>query len=646
MTPPHEATIRAKSRTDRNNTLYLLSSLSTLIIALAVGLQPLYLDDALLIPYEESGVINSHLVVVTEIISLLTIGYIEFIQKRIGNGVLLFLGFLLAGIGASLAPLSHETHAALGLNGLVFYYLMRILISLGANTAQLEISTLIGRSSISDRSPGMMLNTIIMLVLGGSVIFAILMQIPHDAGTVYSVMILMALISIAGAWIIKQKLIPHQPQEWTAHPSGGDDALTLIARDPRLQLSLAATFFVRADMIVLSLFLSMWHISIADLVGVSRVYATAHAAALIGMVGMVLLISIPVWKQFMEAHSRVTAIGASLCISGVGFLLMSLVVNPFDWSICVPLAIIGFGAAGSLTAPKILTLELFPAPLLSAVQGIFSLVGSLGVIVLVQSGGYFFDAVGPRSPFVLIGTGNFLLLIYAVWLIHGSMTENAQHVLLAKGRNRLDLKPLIWMLSTLPILWLLGRVLLSGYVPGSSVGQMPVGFINRYLGDWAFNFLLISLSLRPISELTGIKQFGQYRRMIGLYAFFYATLHVVTFVWLEWNLKWNDIVADVYKREFTLLGLAAYALLIVLAATSTHNAIRKLGIKRWKQIHQMTFIINILVAFHFIFASTHDNGEPYVYLILVMLLLWYRFQHYLNGSPHTVRRKDHTSARP
>lgn len=631
MTPPHESTIHANNRTDGKNTLYLLSSLSTLIIALAVGLQPLYLDDALRIPYEESGVINSHLVVVTEIVSLLMIGYIEFIQKKISNGMLLFLGFLLAGIGASLAPLSHETDNALGLSGLVFYYLMRILISLGTNTAQLEISTLIGRSLVAERSSQMMINTIIMLVLGGSIIFAILMQIPHDAGTVYSVMVMMALISIAGTWIIKQKLIPYQ-QEWTVQPSDSDDALKLIARDPRMQLSLAATFFVRADMIVLSLFLSMWHISIADLVGVSRVYATAHAAALIGLVGMVLLISIPIWKQFMEAHSRVTAIGASLCISGIGFMLMSLVVNPFDWSICVPLAIIGFGSAGSLTAPKILTLELFSAPLLSAVQGVFALVGSLGVIVLVQSGGYFFDAVGPRSPFVLIGTGNFLLMIYAAWLIHGNMTENAQHILLAKGRNRLDLKPLIWMLSTLPILWLLGRVLLSGYVPGSSVGQMPVGFINRYLGDWAFNFLLISLSLRPISELTGIKQFGQYRRMIGLYAFFYATLHVVTFVWLEWNLKWNDIVADVYKREFTLLGLAAYAMLIVLAVTSTNNAIRKLGIQRWRQLHRMTFAINILVAFHFIFAATHDNGEPYVYLIMVLFLLWYRFHQHLKAN--------------
>ncbi|MBF0260600.1 MAG: sulfoxide reductase heme-binding subunit YedZ, partial [Magnetococcales bacterium] len=183
-------------------------------------------------------------------------------------------------------------------------------------------------------------------------------------------------------------------------------------------------------------------------------------------------------------------------------------------------------------------------------------------------------------------------------------------------------------------------------VPGSSVGQMPVGFINRYLGDWAFNFLLISLSLRPISELTGIKQFGQYRRMIGLYAFFYATLHVVTFVWLEWNLKWNDIVADVYKREFTLLGLAAYTMLIVLALTSTNNAVRKLGIHRWKQLHQMTFAINVLVAFHFIFASTHDNGEPYVYLILVVMLIWYRFQQYLKASSHKVSRKDRATARP
>jgi DMSO/TMAO reductase YedYZ heme-binding membrane subunit len=553
------------------------------------------------------------------------IGYLEFIQQRISNGVLLFLGFLSAGIGSTLAPLSHETYSFLGINSLLFYYLMRILISLGSNTAQLEISTLVGKYSVLDRLPQMIINKIIMLEFGGTVIFAIFMQIPHDAGTVYSVMVMMALIAIVGAWMIKQKLVTNQEAS-PLLPASSDEALKRIGQDPRMQLSLAASFFVRADMIVLSLFLSMWHISIADLIGVSRVYATAHAAALIGLVGAVLLLSIPTWKRFMEAHSRVTAIGASLCITGFGFIMMSLVVNPFSYAICIPLAMIGFGSAGSLIAPKILTAELFPSHLLSSVLGVFSLVGTLGVIVMVQSGGYFFDAVGPRSPFVLIGTGNLLLMLYAVWLIQGNMTESAQHILTAKGRHRLDLKPLIWMLSLLPFLWLLGRVLLSGYVPGNSVGQMPVGFINRYLGDWAFNFLLISLSLRPISELTGIKQFGQYRRMIGLYAFFYATLHVVTFVWLEWNLKWDDIVADVYKRAFILLGVASFILLIILAATSTNDAIRKLGIKRWKSIHMLTFAINILIAFHFILASTHDNGEPYVYLVLVGLLLWYRLQ--------------------
>ncbi|MBF0582719.1 MAG: MFS transporter [Magnetococcales bacterium] len=611
---------------DGNNTLYLLSSFSTLVIALAVGLQPLYLDDALRIPYEESGIINSHLVVVTELVSLFVVGYLKFVQQKIGGGLLLFVGFLVAGTGATLAPLSHETQAALGIGGLVFYYLMRILISLGSNIAQIETATVFGKWAVPAAVSQVMIDKIIMMVLGGTVIFAILMQIPHDAGSVYAVMAITALIGIAAAWITKRKLAALQPAVLPSEQPLVETTWRLVARDPRLQLSLAASFFVRADMIVLSLFLSMWHISIADLVGVSRVHATAHAAALIGVTGLVSLLSIPFWKQFMAVHSRVTAIAASLCIAGTGFLLMGLVVNPFSWAIFVPLLLIGFGSAGSLIAPKILTLELLPPAMLGAVQGLFFLMGTLGVVVLVQSGGYFFDAVGPRSPFALIGTGNLLLLLYAGWLIQGKMNEDAHHVLFAKGRDTLDLKPLIFMMSLLPVLWLLGRVLLSGYVPGTSLGEMPVGFINRYLGDWAFNFLLISLSLRPVSEISQIKQFGQYRRMIGLYAFFYASLHVITFVWLEWNLKWNDIVADIYKREFTLLGVAAFAMLLVLAWTSRHDSVRQLGYKRWKQIHKMTYAINILIAFHFVFASTHDNGEPYLYLILVVLLLWYRLR--------------------
>ncbi|MBF0126606.1 MAG: ferric reductase-like transmembrane domain-containing protein [Magnetococcales bacterium] len=615
--------------TERNNTLYLLATFSTLMIALTIALQPLYLDDALRIPYEESGVINAHLVVVTELVSVLFIGYISFVKRPSTSWLPLFLGFLVAGIGAILAPLSHETQGAIGLQGLTFYYLMRVMISLGSHVAQLEITRTVGEFSLKESLPDMTINRIIMMLIGGGVICAILMQIPHNAGQVYGVMALTALTGILGAWLVKQKLAPRSGETGFPEASGVERDLTwrLLTQDPRMQLSLAAAFFVRADLIVLSLFLSMWHISIADLIGVSRVHAAAHAAALIGLAGLVALLAMPFWKRGMAEYSRVVLLAATLAISTLGYLLMGLVVNPFTWPVVIPLALIGFGLGGLLILPGVLTRELLPRSMQSRVLGLFHLAGGIGVIVLVQSGGYFFDAVGPRSPFALMGTGTLLLLFYALWLVWSGWNETAGHQLLTAKRSRLELKPMVFMLSLLPLLWLVGRILLSGYTPGSALGQMPVGFINRYLGDWAFNFLLISLSLRPIAELTGIKMFARYRRMIGLYAFFYALLHVVSFVWLEWNLNWNDILVDILKRKFTLLGVFAFLLLLLLAWTSTNKAIRQLGLQRWQKLHRLTYLANLLIAGHFIFAATHDNGEPYVYLIIVVLLLLYRLTH-------------------
>ena len=156
-----------------------------------------------------------------------------------------------------------------------------------------------------------------------------------------------------------------------------------------------------------------------------------------------------------------------------------------------------------------------------------------------------------------------------------------------------------------------------------------MGFINRYLGDWAFTFLIISLSLRPLQELTGLKSLAKYRRMIGLYAFFYAVLHVIAYISLEWAFNLDDMAADIYKRPFIILGLLAFLMLIPLAITSNNDQIKKIGGKRWKSLHRMTYAINLAIALHFIFAATHENGEPYIYATAVLGLLGYRFRQWM-----------------
>ncbi len=288
-------------------------------------------------------------------------------------------------------------------------------------------------------------------------------------------------------------------------------------------------------------------------------------------------------------------------------------------------------------APKVLAAELSPPDILGSVQGMFHLVSGIGVVLLVQSGGYYFDAVGPRAPFIIIGSGHLFVMFYAMWMIYRGLDETAGHVLKKSRSKPLNLKPLIFMMALLPLLWLIGRVMISGYVPGSSLGQMPVGFINRYLGDWAFNLLLISLALRPVYEVTGVKVLARFSRMIGLYAFFYAALHVLTYLWLEWVFKWPEIIKDLDEREFIILGLIAFVLLIVLAVTSSNRVVRRMGGRNWKRLHRSVYLINLLVMGHFILAASHDNGEPYVYGMLVVALLAYRLRRRGQTPPRTPK---------
>jgi len=457
------------------------------------------------------------------------------------------------------------------------------------------------------------------------VLSAIVLQMTEHSAGLFLIFAIPLLVGLVGAKLAKANLRDvAEPNQSEEHPLR--QAWERVSGDPRMQLAFAAAFYTRADVIVISLFYSLWCISVSDMVGVTRPYATAHAAVMIGLMGAAVLFAVPLWKRFIEHHSRISAIGASLSVAAVGYIALGLFANPFNWLTALPLILIGVGHAGSMVTLKVLTVDVSPKRILGTMLGLAFLTGGAGVVMLVQSSGYYFDAVGPRAPFVLMGTGKMLVTLYAAWLLANGIDETADHHL--TSTRKVDWKPLVFLTAALPFIWLVGRSMIGGYLSGGSLAETPVGFINRYLGDWAFTFLIISLSLRPLQELTGMKNLAKYRRMIGLYAFFYAVLHVIAYISLEWAFNLDDMVADIYKRPFILLGFVAFCMLVPLAFTSTNNQIKRVGGKKWKALHRMAYAINVLVAFHFIFAATHENGEPYVYAAAVALLLGYRVRQW------------------
>ncbi len=154
----------------------------------------------------------------------------------------------------------------------------------------------------------------------------------------------------------------------------------------------------------------------------------------------------------------------------------------------------------------------------------------------------------------------------------------------------------------------------------------PIEFIERSTGFWALLILLITLSLTPIRLITNRVWQLQLRRMLGLFMFFYACLHITIYLWLDFSFVWADISKDIIKHPRILLGFFAFILTIPLAITSNKAMVRRLG-ERWKQLHQLVYLITILGVVHFWWLVKKDIREPLLYASILLLLLAIRIYY-------------------
>lgn len=183
------------------------------------------------------------------------------------------------------------------------------------------------------------------------------------------------------------------------------------------------------------------------------------------------------------------------------------------------------------------------------------------------------------------------------------------------------IKPLVFVGSLIPFVWLL---LEAFSLAGSGLGANPIEAIQDWLGLWALRFLLITLSISPLHQLTGIVWLLQLRRMLGLFTFFYASLHALNYLVLDKTFDFLAIIEDIIERQFITLGAASILLMIPLAVTSTKGWRRRLG-KRWQKLHYLIYPIAIMVCCHFFWQVKQDILEPLVYCLILSTLLGYRF---------------------
>ncbi len=168
----------------------------------------------------------------------------------------------------------------------------------------------------------------------------------------------------------------------------------------------------------------------------------------------------------------------------------------------------------------------------------------------------------------------------------------------------------------------LARLLWLGF--HARLGANPIEFITHSTGDWTLTFLLITLSITPLRKLTRQYWLINLRRMFGLYAFFYGTLHFLTYIWLDKFFDLHEMLADIAKRRFITAGLTGFSLLIPLALTSTTGWIRRLGGKRWQWLHRLIYVSATAGVIHYIWLVKADLRKPLEYASVLSLLFLYR----------------------
>jgi sulfoxide reductase heme-binding subunit YedZ len=185
-------------------------------------------------------------------------------------------------------------------------------------------------------------------------------------------------------------------------------------------------------------------------------------------------------------------------------------------------------------------------------------------------------------------------------------------------------KIIIFILSLIPLGWLLFAIYSDTILGTKLMTADPIQKLDRELGDWALIFIILSLSIRPLAELLKKNKLIAYRRMIGLFAFFYVCLHLISYIGLNLQFDFNELISDIYKRNFITVGAIAFFGLIPLAVTSNKLMIKWIGGRNWKKLHNLIYPIALLGVFHFFMMVRADFSRPSIYLFIILILLGYR----------------------
>ena len=195
-------------------------------------------------------------------------------------------------------------------------------------------------------------------------------------------------------------------------------------------------------------------------------------------------------------------------------------------------------------------------------------------------------------------------------------------------------KPLVFALCLLPFAWLVYAAF------ANQLGANPAEALVRSTGDWTLRFLCIVLAVTPLRTATNTPALARFRRMLGLFVYFYVVVHLLSYSWFDMEFDVTAIIKDIIKRPFILVGFSAFVLLTPLAATSFNRAIKALGAKRWQLLHRLVYLIAGLGLLHFFWmrSGKNDFNEVMVYAAILTVLLGWRLVRRISAKRGPVTR--------
>jgi MFS family permease len=385
--------------------LYVASFLIACLMSLPAIMLPAFLKEVINIPDDQAGSINSGLANMGHVATLLFVGLVGILSDKVGRRILAALGFLVLGIFYVVLGYSKDISLALGITSVpgqvLVTYVLRFIIGIGLILSWPQTITMIADyTSPRDRGKGMAVQGA-MMGLGSIVVFGILAQIARKTGLM-SLFYMCGVIGLLGAIVSRLGLVDRMPKE-KAKKLGIRETYRVVSKSLALKVGCMATLVGRPDITVIPLYLIIWMVYVADTFGLTAIEASAKGAIVLVVMSVVVLFAYPIIGILVDRWGRIPVVVMGLTAAGVGFCLTAATENPFSPAMYLYASLVGIGFGGATVGATALTADASPRPLLGSILGGLNTMQPLGVLILLQVGGFLMDKLGYWAPFALKG---------------------------------------------------------------------------------------------------------------------------------------------------------------------------------------------------------------------------------------------------